>query len=180
MSRLRFLVPVLILSLLLSACGTSDPPPTSSAVLAVMLSAMEDTAQPLPDGIIRISSAPADSPECLTETLLTALYGPAAHGLMGGGGGEGQHPPVMDVALFLSMTSYPCELAVFLCADSDTAQSVAVLCRGRLDTVARGYKDTPWADAAAVGRVAIRGSYVLLALCEDPEATLNSATRALP
>ena len=37
MGHLRFLVPVLILSLLLSACGTSDPPPAASEVLTAML-----------------------------------------------------------------------------------------------------------------------------------------------
>ncbi|MBQ4111179.1 MAG: hypothetical protein IJD38_00115 [Clostridia bacterium] len=172
-------VVLLFLAILpLSSCGREAPPPAASEVLAVMLEAMEDTAQLTPDGVIRLTAAPSDSPDCLTGTFLAALYGPSAHGLLGEGGE--QTPAVMDVALFLSMTAYPCELAVFLCADGDTARAVAMLCQSRLDTVARGHKESPWAALAAGGRVAIRGNYVLLALCEDPEPPLTRAIGLLP
>ena len=102
MGHLRFLVPVLILSLLLTACGTSDPPPAASEVLTAMLTAVTDTAQPLPDGVIRLSSAPADSPDALTETFLSALYGEAARGLLGEDSTHSR--PVQDVALYLSVS----------------------------------------------------------------------------
>ena len=68
---LRYLLALLLSAvLLLSACGTSAPPPAASEVLTAMLTAVTDTAQPLPDGVIRLSSAPADSPDCLTETSI--------------------------------------------------------------------------------------------------------------
>ena len=123
--------------LLLSACGTSGPPPAASEVLTAMLNAMEDTAQPLPDGLTRLSSAPADTPDRLTETVFSALYGAAARGLLGGDSTES--PPITDAALFLSLSPYPCELGVFRGVDESAAGTVAGLCRGRLDTLARGF-----------------------------------------
>ena len=171
----RFLVPVLILSFLLSACGTSAPPPAASEVLTVMLTAMEDTAQPLPDGLTRLSSAPVDSPDCLTETFFSALYGEAARGLLGGSSTES--PPITDAALFLSLSPYPCELGVFRCVDESAAGTVAGLCRGRLDTLARGFKGSEWERVAAGGQVGVEGNYVLLVLCEDPAPALKAARR---
>ena len=175
MGHLRFLVPVLILSLLLTACGTSDPPPAASEVLTAMLAAMEDTAQPLPDGMIRLTAAPAESPHALTETFFSALYGEAARGLLGEGSDAA--PPVQDFALFLAVSLYPCELGVFRCADETTAGEVAALCRGRLDTLAKGFAGSEYAVIASGGRVAVSGNWVILALCEDPTPVLEAARR---
>ncbi len=177
MGHSRFLVPILILSLLLSACGTSDPPPAASEVLTAMLTAMEDTAQTLPDGITRLTAAPADSPHRLTETFLSALYGEAARGLLGDG--TASTPPVQDAALYLSVAPYPFELGVFRCADGDTARTVAALCRGRLDTLSRGFAGSEWREIASGGRVATEGNWVFLVLCEDPAPILEAARRAV-
>ena len=173
----RCLVLLLILSLLLSACGTSGPPPAASEVLTAMLTAMEDTAQPLPDGIIRLTAAPVDSPHRLTETFLSALYGEAARGLLDGDSTDS--PPVQDAALYLSVAPYPCELGVFRCADGDTARTVAALCRGRLDTLARGFAGSEWGEVVSSGRVAAEGNWVFLVLCEDPAPILEAARRAV-
>ena len=178
MGHLRFLVPVLILSLLLAACGTSDPPPAASEVLTAMLAAVTDTAQPLPDGVIRLSSAPADSPDALTETFLSALYGEAARGLLGEDSTHSR--PVQDAALYLSVSPYPCELGVFRCVDEDTARAVAALCRGRLDTLARGFRGSAYEATASGGRVTVEGNWVLLVLCEDPIPVSEAARRLLP
>ena len=177
MGHLRFLVLLLILSLLFSACGTSGPPPAASEVLTAALTAVTDTAQTLPDGIIRLTAAPAESPHRLTETLLSALYGEAARGLLDGDSTD--NPPVQDAALYLSVAPYPFELGVFRCADGDTAGEVAALCRGRLDTLARGFAESEWREAAAGGRVAVEGNWVLLVLCEDPAPILEAARRAV-
>ena len=172
MRRLALIFTV-ILSLLLTSCGTGAPPPAASDILTAMLAAMEDTAQTLPDGVIRLTAAPVGSPDRLTETFFSALYGEAARGLLGDG--TVQSPPVQDAALFLSVSPYPCELGVFRCADEDTARAVATLCRGRLDTLSRGYEDSEWAEVAAGGRVTVSGRYVLLAICEDPAPVLDKA-----
>lgn len=175
MGHSRFLVLLLILSLLFPACGKSDPPPAADRVLSVMLTALADTAQPLPDGIVRLTAASADSPDRLTETLLSALYGEAARGLLGDG--TASAPPVQDAALYLSVSPYPFELGVFRCADGDTARTVAALCRGRLDTLSRGFSGSEWEEMASGGRVAAEGNWVFLVLCEDPAPILEAARR---
>ena len=161
--------------LFLPACGKSDPPPAASEVLTAMLTAMEDTAQPLPDGITRLTAAPTESPHRLTETFLSALYGEAARGLLDGDSTDS--PPVQDAALYLSVSPYPFELGVIRCADGDTARTVAALCRGRLDTLARGFTASEWEEMASSGRVAAEGNWVFLVLCEDPSPILEAARR---
>lgn len=177
MRRSRLLALLLTALLLLPACGRDTPPPPAAEVLSAMLLAMEDTVQPLPDGVTRLTAAPADSPERLTETFFSALYGEAARGLLGEGSTES--PPITDAALFLALSPYPCELAVFRLSDESAAATVAGLCRGRLDTLARGYAGSEWEALAAGGAVALEGSYVLLALCEDPKPVLEAARRVV-
>ena len=177
MRPFRLLLPLLLSALLLlSACGNETPPPPAAEVLGAMLAAMESTAQPLPDGVTRLTAVSADSPDYLDETFFSALYGEAARGLLGED--STQSPPITDAVLFLSLSPYPCELAVFRCADGSAAGTVAGLCRGRLDTLARGYAGSEWEGVAAGGQVAVEGNYVLLILCEDPKPVLEAARRA--
>ena len=173
MRRLCCLVLILAIPLLLPACGTSDPPPAASEVLTVLLGEMEATAQPLPDGVIRLAAAPEDSPDRLTAVFFSALYGEAARGLLGEG--SATSPPVQDAALFLAVSPYPCELGVFRCVDEVTARELAGLCRGRLDTLARGFAGGEHEAAASGGRVMVAGNWVVLALCEDPAPVLEAA-----
>ena len=166
---------VIAVVLLLSSCGGDAPPPSASEVLAVMLEAAETSTQPLPDGVIRLTSAPPSSPNHLTEAFLSALYGEMARGLLSAE--ENQSPLVQDAALCLSVSPYPWELGVFRCADGDTAREVAVLCRGRLDTLRRGFVGGKYEAAASGGRVVVEGNWVLMVLCEDPAPLLEAARR---
>ena len=190
----RLLICLILLSLVmptLPACGgRTAPPPAAAAVLEAMQAAMRDSAQTLPDGLIYTRAAEAGDPAHLSDTLFSALFGEAARGLLGGdakGDAEGTEgaeaaegaPPIGDAAIFLSVAPYPCELAVLRCSDTRSILSVAGLCRGRLDTVARAYAGGEWADVAARGVVAVEGSFVLLVISEDPEAVLAGARRAI-
>lgn len=169
---------VAAVTLLFSSCGRNRIPPAASEVLTAMLEAAETTSQSIPDGIIRLTAAPSDSPNHLTEIFLAALYGEAARGMLGDGATEG--PPVQDGALYLSVSPYPWELGVFRCADGDTAREVAALCRGRLDTLRRGFAGGEYEEAASGGRVAVEGNWVILALCDDPAPLLEAARRLIP
>ena len=181
---------VTVVSLLFSSCGRSTPPPAASEVLTAMLEAAETTSQSIPDGIIRLTAAPSDSPSHLAETFFAALYGEAARGMLGDGATDGPPvgppygppygPPIQDGAIYLSVSPYPWELGVFRCADGDTAREVAALCRGRLDTLRRGFAGGEYEEAASGGRVAVKGNWVLLALCEDPAPLLEVARRLIP
>jgi hypothetical protein len=171
----RAMALILVLASLLTACGKS-PPPSAVEVLAAMISEMERTAQPLPDGVTYHRAAPPDSPAYLTDSLLSALYGEAARGLLEE---EDGFAAIGDGAVYLSLSAYPCELAVFRCADPATAATVLRLCRERMDTVARGYVGGEWEALAGRGQAEIAGGYVLLAIAEDPAAVLAAARRFL-
>lgn len=178
------LVLICLLCLWLCACGGQEPPPISAReVLTAMQAVMTETAQPLPDGLLYTRAADPSSPAYLTDIFFSALYGEAARGLLDGdamegtpSATEGSVPAVGDAAIFLSVAPYPCELAVFRCSDIRTATTVAGLCRGRLDAVARGYAGSEWQPIAERGRVAVEGCYVFLVIAEDPQAVLETAT----
>ena len=178
MRSLCLSVPLLILVLFFSACGRDTPPPTASEVLTAMLTAMEDTAQTTPDGVLRLTAAPSESPDYLSDTFFSALYGEAARGLLTAEGTEG-YRAVNDAALFLSMSSYPCELAVFRCSDIRAAVTVAGLCRSRLDTLAHGFAGSEWEAVAVGGQISVEGCYVLMAVTDDPAAVLEAARGVL-
>ena len=174
----RAAVMLLFLLLLFSGCSPRHaPPPSAVSVLEAMQTAMVDTAQTLPDGIIRHRAVPMEDPAYLTDTFLSALYGEAARGLLDGDEHEGG--AVGDAALFLSVMPYPCELAVFRCSDVRTASAVATICRGRLDTVAGGYDDSEWAAVAGNGAVTAEGCFVFLVIAEDPRRVIERAVRCV-
>lgn len=174
----RILICLLLLCIPLCACGGQEPPPIPAReVLSAMQAVMTETAQPLPDGLLYTRSTDPSSPAYLTDTFFSALYGEAARGLLDGDTAGDTAPAVGDVAIFLSVAPYPCELAVFRCSDIRTATTVAGLCRGRLDTVARGYAESEWQAVAEGGRVAVEGCYVFLVMAEDPDAVIGRATR---
>lgn len=177
---MRRILPLLLtLVLLLPSCaGQNSPPPTAEAVLSAMATTMTRTAQPLPDGLLYSRAVAANAPQYLTEAFFTALYGRAAEGLLGAPDAQGAAPPVGDAAMLLSVAPYPCELAVFRCSDTDAVPTVVSLCRGRLDTVSRGFAGSEW-ESAAKGLVVTEGCFVLLVIAEDPQAVVEGARAAL-
>ena len=179
MRRARVYVALLMgILLIFSGCGEREPPPSASEVLAAMQAVMEDTAQILPEGLVYTRASSPTDPGYLNDTLFSALYGETARGLLADEPSE--RSVISDAALFLSVAPYPCELAVFRCSDTRGASSVARLCRGRLDTIRRGFAAGEWADVAAGGQVVVQGCYVLLAVAEDPHAILHEVKGWLP
>lgn len=176
----------ILLTLAVPSCGKEGPPPAPSAVLAAMTAA----AGTVPPGRVYDTGHGEGHPNRLTDTLLSALYGEGARGLTlpptvppaatdTNPHAVGAYPPVGACALFLSMTEHPCELAVFFCSDAATVNAVAALCTARLDLIRRARADGEYASLCEEGLVAVEGSYVLLCLCEDPEAALRGARRAM-
>lgn len=171
------------LLLLTTACGRESPPPTAQEVLSIMLTTMRRTVQTLPEGLVRLSAAPSDAPEHLSPVLLSSLYGEVMGELMGE---EGEDvPPLGDVALYLSLSPYPCELGVFRCVDEETAREVATLCRSRLATLRRGFGLEAEGDHEGGGQpdengwVLREGRWVLLILCEDPRPVAEAVRRRI-
>ena len=191
----RFLALFALLYAFLCAVSCSPtPPPAASEVLLAMETALTDSGQPLPDGTLRLTASPPDSPHHLTETLFSALYGEAARGLLTGE--TGQTPPIGDAALYLSLSLSSAagtrELAVFRCSDLRTASTVAGLCQGRLDLLCRAAEGLAEAAAtvntvntvntenAVKGAVVTEGCYVILAVAEDPAPAIKAARRMIP
>lgn len=156
----------------ISGCAVPSRRPTPAAtVLAAMLSAV---GAGWPQGGTYALTAPSASREALSPTLLSALYGEAARRWL-----TGDDPPVCDVAIFLSHTLHPAELAVFRCSDGEATGAVAAVCRARLDTVARhwdGEDYTAWMTGATV---TVKGNYVLVAVADDPTPLLRAAVAAI-
>ncbi len=163
-----------LLAFSLTACGHADaPPPTAEQVLSAMQTAME-AAGGAPDGRMYSRQASPDSRDYLGDTLLSALYGEAARGLLTVGV-DGTAPAVGDAAIFLSTAPHPAELAVFRCSDARGVTTAAKLCRARLDLIRRAWDDTAYAALVARGTVTVEGSYVLLIVAEDPDTALYAA-----
>lgn len=173
-----FLLFFLMISASAGCASPEKPPPAARSLLAAMQAAMESAAQPLPSGLLYSRTEASDAPTYLTETLFTALYGRAAEGLLEADKADDSPAPVGDAAMFLSVAPYPCELAVFRCSDMDAIPTLVSLCRGRLDTVARGFAGTDW-ESAANGSVTAEGCFVFFAIAEDPEAVMEGARAAL-
>ncbi len=163
----------------LVSCGGEAPPRPAAAVLSDMLAALP-VGGDAPEGAAasgtvydRAGSSAAGGASALTDTLLSALYGPAMPALLAAA--EGERASVSDAAVFLSMTASPRELAVFRCADARTAATVAKLCRARLDVVRRARAGTEWSALAEGGLVTVSGPYVLLVIAEDAGAVAAAA-----
>ena len=175
----RFLaLSALLLAVLCAVSCSPTPPPAASEVLLSMEAALADSGQPLPNGTIRLTAAPADSPHYLTEALFSALYGEAARGLLTAE--TGRTSPVGDAALFLSFAPQPRELAVFRCSDLRTASTVAGLCQGRVDALGREFEAEDGRALSWQGRVSVQGCYVILVCAEDPGPALAAAKDMIP
>ena len=180
MKHTRLPALLLVLTLLLpplSGCS-SAPPPDAREVLTAMTAA----AGTLPAGRVYDRRAAPEGKGYLSDTLFSALYGPAARGWLGSDeadADDGGTAMIPDAAVFLSEIPHPGELAVLVCADSDSALSAAGLCRLRLDTLMNTWKDSEyavWTDRAAVTVV---DCCVLMAVVPDPDAVFAAARRAL-
>ncbi len=169
---------LICLSLLLFACGQASPPPSAATVLTAMQAAMEDTVPPPPDGKCYDRSASPDASSYLGDTLISALYGETARGLLVPEI-DGTSAAVGDAAIFLSVAPHPGELAVLRCSDARGTTTAAGICRARLDLIRRAWAGTEYEALTARAVVTVEDSFVLLIVAEDPEAVIDAARRAI-
>ena len=155
----------LCLALFLSACGGSKSSPEE------VLKAICQSQSDLPAGRLYVLSAPSDDARHPDDGWLFAMFGkeelPATLSL------------VEDAAFFSSYT-HACEFAVFLCKSAKGTSAVSQLCLQRLNTLklyweAAENNDTPLQNAG----VTVRGKWVILYLCKDPDAALRAFRRTL-
>lgn len=151
-----------ILLLLLPSCAER-----SSVSCREVLDTLTNAEIGLPAGQIYDLCAPEGDKEYLDERLINSLFG------------EGAEPPMrsgwLDLALFLSTSSHPCEFAVFLCDTTDTATDTArLLCR-RLDIVRTSKKYAEVSSILDSATVRIIENYVLLIISSDIDNAVKAA-----
>ncbi len=149
----------------LLGCGRKDATP-ETVIRAIC------RAEPsLPAGRLYVLSAPSDDAKHPSDAWLSAMFG------------KSDLPPafslVEDAAFFTSYT-HPCEFAVFLCKTADGTRAVSEVCLQRLNTLKLYWKGEGISDAVLQNAgVTVRGKWVILYLCQDPEGVLRAFRRTL-
>lgn len=125
----------------------------------------------LPAGRIYSMTAPEGNSEYLSEHLVNVLYGDGERPVMADGW--------LDLAIFLPSSQHPCELAVFLCDDEDTATDTArLLCR-RLDSIRTAKGDGGFSSLLDNASVTVIGNYALLIISSDTQNALKTASKII-
>lgn len=162
MKKLVFLAVALALLLSSISCAAQGADPFD----AVMTLTEKEIS--LPVGRIYHSSAPEGSDSHLSDEMLSSVYG-IPDGYDG----------IVSAAVRLSSFSHPCELAVFLCKNTDCAEDVALFFRERVDTLTReadyaarfcGLSTEEYLEYVRNAAVIISGRYVALIISSDAAA----------
>ena len=153
------------LTLTLAGCTTHAPSPKE------VLDAVCRSQPSLPAGRIYVLSAPSDDAKQLPPGWLASAFDQSLL--------RAALPMIKDAAFFSSYT-HACEFAIFLCQGVKGADAVSRLCLQRLNTLKLYWEgaensDTPPQNAS----VTVRGSWVILCFCKDPEAALRAFRRTL-
>ncbi len=150
-------------SLCLIACRA---PAQASEILHAMI----DSQPNLPAGTTYRKDASLGEDGHVDNELLSVLYG------------NGTLPPefefINDFAIHLSSFAEPYELAVFHCVSERDAYDVARMCLKRTQRLAISCRETEFTTLVDNAQVTIRGKYVLIAVCDDPQSAIEAGQRA--
>ncbi len=146
-------------------CGCTAQGATPYAVLC----SLQETQQELPAGACYVLSAAPDEETYPTESLLAVLFG--------NGSLPAAFEEIEDGAFFFSYSD-SCELAVFRCKGSRGREAVTKMCLDRLQYLKSVHPDRE-SEALQSATVTVRGKWVLLCICEDPDATARAFRRAV-
>ena len=161
----KFLCLLCVLILLLVGCTGEKRTPEE------VLNAVCHSQPGLPAGRLYVLSAPTDDAKHPSDGWLASAFD---KDLL-----RAALPMVEDAAFFSSYT-HACEFAIFLCQSAKGADAVSRLCLQRLNTLKLYWEgaevnDTPPQNAG----VTVRGRWVILYFCQDPEAALRAFRRTL-
>ena len=119
----------------------------------------------LPAGRFYTLSADKGDPEYASRSLISSLFG------------GGRYPKLadswIDLALFLSTGSHPCEFAVILCRDRDVAHDTATLLNSRLASIKLCKTDEQYKAYLQNASVTLVGNYALLIISSDTQNALK-------
>ena len=157
---------IVAIVLLLVSCKRSLASPEDA------VRAMCDAEAMLPAGVLYHSNAPDGSEGYLPAKLLDAAYGIPT-----------DYEGIEKAAVRLSGGGHPCEFAVFLCKDSNSAEDIALFCKNRIGSLSLNASfSSNLADMSkeeydgylSSATVVISGRYVALIISSD----VHSAKRA--
>ena len=155
----------LCLALLFSACGRSKTSPEE------VLNAMCRSQALLPAGQLYVLSAPSDDAGHPDDGWLFAMFGKEEFCTA---------LALVEDAAFFSSYTHACEFAVFLCKSAKGTSAVSQLCLQRLNTLKLYWEGVESNDTSLQNAgVTLRGRWVILYLCEDPDAALRGFRRTL-
>ena len=157
--------------LLIVSCKSAPVPPEKA------VSAMCEAESMLPSGSLYYSDAPAGSENYLPPALLASAYG-IPIGYSG----------IEKAAVRLSGNGHPCEFAVFLCKDANTAEDVALFCRNRVAALSlnssfssklAGISKEEYDSYISSATVVISGRYVALIISSDAPVAKRAFLKAI-
>ena len=161
-----FIAIILIFSSLTSCSSSYEKTPCIDVVYA-----MAKAEKGLPAGKYYSLSAPEGSKEYLSDSLISSLFGNGAYPRIAEGW--------IDAALFLSLTSHPCEFAVILCRDRDTAEDTARLLTSRIDAIKITKTDPNYKDMTDGATATVRGNYAILIISSDRGDAIRAAKKSI-
>ncbi len=133
-----------------------------------ILTELLDVSGELPRGEIYRSGAEEGSVSYLSPSLRQAMYGEDSEELF---------CTLEEYSIYLSSFAIPCEIAVFSARSVSDAEAIAALCLGRADTLRVLLRQTEFQDMAQSVRVICRGRLVIMGLVEDPDSFEKEAAR---
>ena len=152
---------ILILTFSLVSCSAKREARSCRQILGAMV----EGEIGLPAGRFYSQSAPKGDEEYLSDSLISSLFG------------GGSYPTVadgwIDVALFLSLGTHPCEFVVILCRDRDVTHDTADLLHSRLTAIKLVKNDPQYESMLQNATVTLVGNYALLIISSDSKNALK-------
>ncbi len=136
-----------------------------------VIDAMTSAEIGLPAGKYYSLAAIEGDGEYLSDSLISSLFG------------NGSYPTIaddwLDGALYLSLGNHPCEFAVFLCRNRDTAEDTARLLSSRLSAIRITKTDPQYSKILENASVTVIGNYAILIISTDTKTALSTAKKAI-
>ena len=156
----------LFLAIFLLFCSFSSCSPKGKAVSCRnILEEITKNEIGLPAGKLYFRNAEKGDEEYLPDSLIGALFG--------GGSFPSIAEKWIDVALFLSLNDHPCEIAVILCRDRDTAHDTAKVLSERLAAIRLTKFSPEYSTILQNAIVTIVDNYALLIISSDSQNALK-------
>lgn len=160
------LILLMILIFILPSCSSHE-----TTDCRIVLERLMTAEIGLPAGKVYCMAAQRGDDEYLPQNLINSLYGGGSRPVMADGW--------IDLAVYLSTTPHPCELAVFLCDKEETARDTATMLCSRIDAIRTSKSSQEYSPLLDSATVTVIRNYVLLVVSSDVEGAITEAAKAI-